>query len=229
MEDKNYYAEQLNSQMLFQVYDTKIPRIDQYLEEEINKVKKDLKAEDKLLEVGCGYGRILKKLAGSAGSVKGIDISKDSINFAKDYLKDCKNVELEVADFHTMKNDEKFDVIILLQNALSAIKGDPKETIAKSLSMLKDSGKLYISTYSKNFWDQRIEWFEEQADKKLLGQIDYDKTKDGVIICKDGFKAITFTEEDFEKLAKATGYKYSIEEVDGSSLFLIIKKEKANQ
>lgn len=58
MEDKNYYAEQLNSQMLFQVYDTKIPRIDQYLEEEINRVKKDLKAEDKLLEVGCGYGRI---------------------------------------------------------------------------------------------------------------------------------------------------------------------------
>ena len=38
----NYYADKLNSQGLFQVYETSIPRVKQYLDEEINYVRKKL-------------------------------------------------------------------------------------------------------------------------------------------------------------------------------------------
>ena len=51
------------------------------------------------------------------------------------------------------------------------------------------------------------------------------KTKDGVIICKDGFKAITHTPEDLKKIGELSGYEYQIQEVDESSIFLIIHKE----
>ncbi len=67
-------------------------------------------------------------------------------------------------------------------------------------------------------------WFEEQADKGLLGALDYDKTKDGIIICKDGFKAITHTQKDLEEIGDSLGYDYKIHEVDESSVFLIIHK-----
>ena len=51
-----------------------------------------------------------------------------------------------------------------------------------------------------------------------------EQTKDGVIICKDGFRATTSTPEDFEHIGKMLGCPYEIKEVDGSSLFLVIDK-----
>ena len=38
-EEANYYAQNLNAQKLYQVYDTKIPRNKQYLDEEINFIR----------------------------------------------------------------------------------------------------------------------------------------------------------------------------------------------
>ncbi|WP_138159516.1 class I SAM-dependent methyltransferase [Peptoniphilus catoniae] len=222
----NYYKEKLNSQMLFQVYDTKIERIKSYLFHEIDRVRKDLTGKENLLEVGCGYGRILKELSKDAGFLKGIDISEDSIELGKDYLKDLKNVELEAIDINDLKAEDEFDVVISLQNGLSSLKTDPDKIIKICLKALKDKGRAYFSTYSGKFWEDRIKWFEEQAEKKLLGEIDYERTKDGVIYCKDGFKAVTFTEEDLRELGERSGYRYIIEEVDESSLFLIIDKIK---
>ena len=82
----------------------------------------------------------------------------------------------------------------------------------------------FFSTYSANFWEERLDWFREQAEKKLLGELDMEQTKDGVIICKDGFRATTSTPEDFEHIGKMLGCPYEIKEVDGSSLFLVINK-----
>ncbi|WP_303874628.1 hypothetical protein [Tepidanaerobacter acetatoxydans] len=77
---------------------------------------------------------------------------------------------------------------------------------------------------SKKFWKYRLIWFKEQAEKGVLGELDLDKTKNGVIICKDGFKAITYTLEDLKMIGYLSGYKYQIQEVDESSIFLIIHK-----
>jgi 2-polyprenyl-6-hydroxyphenyl methylase/3-demethylubiquinone-9 3-methyltransferase len=64
----------------------------------------------------------------------------------------------------------------------------------------------------------------EQADKGLLGEIDWERTGKGRIVCRDGFSATTFSVEDLEKMGQTTGLPYLVEEVDGSSLFLVIKR-----
>ncbi len=66
MEKPNYYKELLNSQGLYKVYDTKIDRVRQYLNAEIAFVRERLTGDESILELGAGYGRILKALAGSA-------------------------------------------------------------------------------------------------------------------------------------------------------------------
>ena len=58
----NYYAESLNSQKLFQVYDTALPRIRQYLAAEIDYVRQRLTGRERVLELGAGYGRIVREL-----------------------------------------------------------------------------------------------------------------------------------------------------------------------
>lgn len=224
MIENNYYAKKLNSQKLVQVYDTQIPRVKQYLEAEVSFVKENLLGSEKVLELGAGYGRIVKKLASHCKSIVGIDISDESVSLGKEYLKEDLNAEIVTMDANNLTFKEKFDVILCLQNGLSAMKANSPDFIERILESVVTGGKVYFSTYSENFWDHRLLWFKEQAEKGLLGDIDLDKTKDGVIVCKDGFKAITHTKKDLNLIGRWSGYEYRIQEIDQSSVFLIIHK-----
>jgi 2-polyprenyl-6-hydroxyphenyl methylase/3-demethylubiquinone-9 3-methyltransferase len=220
----DYYYRRLNSQKLFQVYDTAITGVKRYLNEEINFVRGQLLGSETLLEVGTGYGRILKELASSVKSAVGIDISYESIDFGKEYLKNIDNVTLQLMDAHTLTFKNKFDRVLCLQNGLSSLKGDPLNLMTKCMESLVKDGLAYFSTYSEKFWELRLSWFEEQASKGLIGEIDKKQTKDGVIVCKDGFRAITFTKIDLMNLGNAIGYPFEIKEIDNSVLFIIIRK-----
>jgi len=225
MKESNYYSEKLNSQKLVKVYDTMIPRVKQYLDAEISFVRSQLNGNEKVLELGAGYGRIIKELAGYCSSIIGIDISDDNVSFGKEYLKDTPNAEIITADTHSLALEEKFDTLLCLQNGLSAMKITSPELIEKLLGMVASGGKAYFSTYSANFWEYRLMWFEEQVEKGLLGELDPDKTKDGIITCKDGFKATTHTPEALDAIGRMSGYRHEILEIDSSSVFLIIHKE----
>lgn len=219
----NYYAEKLNSKKLFQAYDTQIPRIKQYLQAEIDFVKENLSNTQSVLELGAGYGRIIRELAPYCESIVGIDISMESVELGKEYLKDYPNASIVAMDVHRIKFPKPFDVILCLQNGLSAMRAD-STVIHKILDKVASGGTAYFSSYSTKFWDFRLKWFEEQASKGLLGEIDYTKTKNGVIICKGGFKATIHSPEDFEKIGEELGYPYKVQEVDESSVFLIVHK-----
>lgn len=224
--EKNYYAQKLNSGNLYQVYQTQIDRVQQYIDAEMAFVRQELHGHEKVLELGAGYGRIMKELAPFAASIIGIDISEDSVAFGQKYLKDSPNCQLKMMDAHKLDFNSEFDVVICLQNGLSAMKGEASKLIEQSMELLLPGGKAYFSSYSPKFWEHRLAWFHEQADKGLLGEIDLEKTKAGNIVCKDGFVATTYAEKDMEKLGQAAGYNYRIQEVDNSSIFLILEKNK---
>jgi 2-polyprenyl-6-hydroxyphenyl methylase/3-demethylubiquinone-9 3-methyltransferase len=88
------------------------------------------------------------------------------------------------------------------------------------------SGKtILFSSYSERFWEDRLEWFRIQSDHGLIGEIDYDATGDGVIVCKDGFRASTVGPDDFVSLTSDFDIIPKITEVDGSSVFCEIPVE----
>lgn len=222
--EKNYYAQKLNSDKLYQVYQTEHPRVKQYFAAEIDFIRQELHGHEKVLELGAGYGRIMKELAPFAASIIGIDISKDSVDFGEEYLKDTPNCQLKVMNAHRLELDTEFDIVICLQNGISALKGEALNLIEQSLKLLSSGGKAYFSSYSPKFWEHRLAWFHEQARKGLLGEIDSGKTKNGVIVCTDGFTATTFSWDDLNKLGQAVSRLYRIQEVDDSSIFLILEK-----
>ncbi len=75
-------------------------------------------------------------------------------------------------------------------------------------------------------WEEALAWFEQQAAEGLVGEIDYARTGDGTIVCRDGFTATTFGPEDFKALASSLGWRAALAEVDGSSLFCEIVKPR---
>lgn len=221
---ENYYAKSLNAARLFQVYQSNIPEVRRYLDAEIAYVRRGLAPDDIILEVGAGYGRVMKELAQNVRFVHGIDISEDSVAFGLEYLRKFPNCKLDVADIYNLAAGMEYDAVLCIQNGLSAITGNNVELVRIILKILKKGGKAYFSSYSPKFWETRLAWFEEQASKGLLGSIDYEKTAGGKIVCNDGFMSETYAVTELERLGKASGCNYVIHEEDDSSVFLVIQK-----
>lgn len=220
----SYYVKSLSSNRLQSVYETAPARIKQYLNAEIEFVLSKIKPGDRLLELGCGYGRVLKMLADKAGLVVGVDISLDTLLFAVRRAKVSKNLCFSAMDaaFLGIKN-KTFDAVICIQNGISALHIDPKTLVTESFRVLSSGGKLLFSSYSENFWDERLNWFRFQAEMGLIGKIDESRSRDGKIVCEDGFTATTFSSEDFFTLFSEFNKTPELTEVDRSSLFCEVR------
>ena len=221
----SYYAQKLSGERLKLCYSIAPPRVKQYLEAEIDFVLKKIESTDRVLELGCGYGRVLLLLAEKAGLAVGIDTALDSLRLHGDL---CQNVPLcsvLAMDAGRMGfKDDQFDNVVCVQNGISAFLLEKKVLIAEALRVTRPGGSVLLSSYAERFWEDRIAWFRIQAEHGLIGEIDEEATGEGFIFCKDGFKSTTITAQDFRALASEYGLVPMVTEVDGSSLFCELRK-----
>jgi 2-polyprenyl-6-hydroxyphenyl methylase/3-demethylubiquinone-9 3-methyltransferase len=216
----SYYSDRLSAERLKRCYEIAPPRVQQYLGAELNHVCERICPGDVVLELGCGYGRVLPALAGKAKMVVGIDTSLSSLLLGREMLRRHSTCILINADAVRLAlRDHVFDVVVCVQNGISAFHVDKEELIRESIRVVKRGGLVLFSSYSHKFWKHRLEWFRLQSEAGLLGEIDYEKTRDGVIVCKDGFVATTVGGKQFLSLTSEFKVDTKIVEVDDSSLF----------
>ncbi len=215
-----YYSEKLAAGRLRACYELAPPRVRAYLAAEIELILAKVKPSMRVLELGCGYGRVLGRLAGSVNAVAGIDTSLSSLRMARGLLPPPARVFLAAMDAASLGfGDHTFDLTFCIQNGISAFAIDRHRLVAEAVRVTRQGGIVLFSSYSPRFWKDRLEWFERQAASGLLGPIDWAATRDGVIVCKDGFKATTIDADEFRALAAPHSLSPNIVEVDGSSLF----------
>lgn len=216
----DYYSDHLSAERLRKCYEIAPPRVRQYLDAEIAHVARRIRSEEMVLELGCGYGRVMEKLAGKAGLLIGIDTSRSSLQLGRRLLskaRDCRLLRMNAVSLGF--RDRVFDVVFCIQNGISAFHVDQHTLIDEAVRVTRPGGRVLFSSYSANFWEHRLEWFQFQADHGLLGEIDHAATRDGVIVCKDGFAATTIGPDEFREIASDLGLHVRIEEVDQSSIF----------
>ena len=216
----NYYSNLLNSNKLQRCYEIAPVRVKQFLEAEIAFVLNKIGQNDIVIDLGCGYGRVAIRLLEKAKKIIGIDISKENIQLAKKIVGSNENCEFYSMDAIDLKFvDDFFDTVICVQNGISAFKVNPLRLIKESIRVTRKGGTVLFSSYSEKFWDNRLKWFQIQAEHKLIGEIDYKLTKNGIIVCKDGFKAITYSGQEFLELASHFNVQTTIHEIDNSCIF----------
>jgi 2-polyprenyl-6-hydroxyphenyl methylase/3-demethylubiquinone-9 3-methyltransferase len=225
----SYYAEKLGGRRLRRCYEIASPRVRQYLEAEIQYVLNHLKSTDIVLEMGCGYGRAVLRMAQVAKLVVGIDTSDESLALAQETaLLDPRCEFLQMDAVALWFPDGEFDAVVCIQNGICAFGVDQEALFREALRATRPGGLLQFSTYSDQFWEDRLAWFEAQAAEGLLGPIDHSASVDGTIVCDDGFRAGRLTPGDLKSLCSRLDVEPEIAEVDDSSVFCEIIKPGAD-
>lgn len=152
----------------------KIPleEMEEWLKDTVQTIEK-LKPR-KVLEIGCGTGMILFKIAPNCEEYVGIDLSEIGLNYIREHLKGLDNVRLyqKAADDLGELMNEKFDTIII-NSVVQYFPGSQYlETVMDQLlSMLTDNGSLYlgdIRSYSllENYHTS-VELFKAEESERL--------------------------------------------------------------
>ncbi len=126
---------------------------EEQMQEWVNDIVEVIRPEQagEVLEIGCGTGLIYYRLAGKVKKYIGTDFSQSSISQIgrriRKGLRDYGPTELQVSAAHetSLKDGERVDTIIL--NSIVQYfpgEGYMDEVIQKSISLLKDQGRIII-------------------------------------------------------------------------------------
>jgi len=85
--------------------------------------------------------------------------------------------------------------------------------------VLRPGGRALFSTYAEGFWPERLAWFRAQAAAGLIGAVDEEASRDGVIVCRDGFRAGILRPDALRSLCRLAGVEPVVLTVDASSVF----------
>ena len=216
---KDYYIDNLSGNHLHRVYSLADEPVKKYLQGEIDYCRERISPDDRVLELGCGYGRILKALVSETHITEGIDNAPGNIELANEYLHHDPGIHIHLMSVDNLEfANNSFDLVICAQNGLSAFGLDPIDVVREACRVTRRDGRLICCTYAESFWPSRLQWFCNQADAGLLGAIYEAETRDGVISCVDGFRSMSMTKEQFQDIASALNLEVDIVDLPSGSL-----------
>ncbi|HIH32032.1 TPA: cyclopropane fatty acyl phospholipid synthase [Candidatus Woesearchaeota archaeon] len=110
--------------------------------------KLELSKGDRVLDIGCGWGTLLKYAAGNYGiNGVGITVSKEQAEFARNLFKGLP-LEVKLQDYRTVK--DKFDKIVSV-GMIEHVGFKNYKTFMKTVkSCLKDEGLFLLHTIGSN-------------------------------------------------------------------------------
>ncbi len=214
------YYDALSAERLRMCYHLAPREVQAYLSAETDYILDSVAPGTSVLELGCGYGRVLLPLASARARLFGIDLSLSSLRLARPLLQRAALVGgIAVADVLALPFPAaSFDLVFCPQNGISAFHLNPHLVLREALRVVKPGGRVQLFSYAEEFWPQRLAWFRLQAQHGLIGPINEAATGQGTIVCNDGFTATTFTAKDFLDLTRGLSASVRIAVLHASSL-----------
>lgn len=206
----------------------------QYLWGELKKFDQYVKKGDKVLDVGCGNGRLYTLLKDKAVDYVGVDNSEEMINTARAKYEDQKTgILFEQGDIlHLYYNESSFDAVF----AIAVLHHIPSKKLrVKALNevkrVLRPGGYFILTVWdiwgqSKYLWPILVNYLKKTVGKS---ELDYKdalipwKAPNGEVLVERYVHA--FTKREIKKLVKSAGFKIEkIKREVGYNIYLIAKK-----
>lgn len=207
------------SKPFFEVWLNKAhPKIKNWFQKEIDYLKKNIKPNSKILDVGCGFGRHIEIIADFSKEIIGIDNNSDMIKKAKNRLSNFKNVKLFVMNAKKLSfKDDYFDYIICMTNTFGDFPDIKEDVLREMKRVCKKDGKIIISVYN----DKALEIRREDYEKVGLHIIEI---KNGVIYTKEGLITEQFSKSQLKELFDKLNLKSKILELNAISFLCELQK-----
>ncbi|NEP51788.1 MAG: methyltransferase domain-containing protein [Moorea sp. SIO3C2] len=142
--------------------------IREYMELEDDFILKTFEGVDSVLDVGCGEGRYVRKLAPMVGKITGIDFSEQLVALAKDSTSTFNNVTIlnGRAEHLTTLVQETFTYGLLAWNTIGNIPQQLHQAIFDNLAKVVNK-KVFISTFKCNqeVMDERLRYYDKTGFK----------------------------------------------------------------
>jgi len=196
--------------------------IQDFLDGEIKFINKYLKKDKFVLEVGCGYGRLLKILQQKSSRLVGIDFSKKMVNAARINTSQFKNVDIKLMNAEKLSfNNNLFDYVLCLDNSFGNMPGIEQKVINEMYRVCKPGGKIIISVFSDSAKNVQIKNYNRIGLKNVRNIGD-------AIYTDDGFYSRRFTKKQLSRLFTKAGLKCKIISVCPVNYIAYAKKPKTH-
>ncbi|MEK6846776.1 MAG: class I SAM-dependent methyltransferase [Nanoarchaeota archaeon] len=194
------------------------PELEDWTQKDITEIKKFLKKNSVVLEIGCSWGRVIRALAPYCKKFVGIDNSSIEIEEAKSFLKDVPNVDLYLEDGKkTHFQNEFFDIIIIVGNTFGNL-GENKELVLQEMKrILKKDGKILLSVYSQGAKAKRLKAYKDIGMKIKT-------TKNKKIVFGGGLISEEFSKAELKSIFEKFGLKVQFIDLCKIAVLCIISK-----
>jgi ubiquinone/menaquinone biosynthesis C-methylase UbiE len=172
-------------------------------------LKEFITAEDVVLDVGCGIGRIEKSLAEYCAEIHGVDVSKRMVKLARKRLKGFGNVYIHKNNGRDLSSfpNEKFDFVFSVLVLQHLEKEDAVFYLYEIHRVLKPNRKLYFTV--PNFFDERNfrtfmdKYVKNPSSRTAIKMRFYCPEEVKKILTSIGFSIVSFrVDTDIDVLAK---------------------------
>ncbi|MDJ0814886.1 MAG: class I SAM-dependent methyltransferase [Desulfobacterales bacterium] len=181
-----------------------------------------IKKIGKLLDVGTGCGFFLVEARKRGWQVKGIDLSRESVQFGR-----CRHhLDIHEGTLHDYDDDDRFDAVTYL-NVLEHI-SEPWENIKKAALLLKNDGVLYVrfpnARYHALLYKLLAGWksAEFAARFTIFHEFSFSQRFMKRMLVENGFKHVRIYNSPVSDISKDADRKYGLlSKVGTKALFLL--------
>lgn len=164
-------------------------------------VDKYVRKNQKILDIGCGNGRLFMILKDKNINYLGIDNCQELLDLAKEEFKNYKDTEFKQEDLLNINYKERFDLVFLV----AVLQHVPtKELRIKALKNIKRAlkpGGYFIMLNWNLFQKDKIKYVKKYNNLRLKGEIDLGK-HDTLIPWKEFGKSYQKKSEDSKEILR---------------------------
>ncbi|MEK6833128.1 MAG: class I SAM-dependent methyltransferase, partial [Nanoarchaeota archaeon] len=178
--------------------------IQEFLDGEIEFISEHIKPNSSILEIGCGYGRLLKIMAKKSKQLVGIDFSNRMVELSKKNLEGKENVDIQLMEADKLTfNDNFFDYVVCLDNSFGNMPKIELDVLKEMKRVCKNGGEIIISVFSENAKDVQRENYERIGLTNI-------KDDGKAIHTAEGFYSRRFAKEELKSLFNNAGLEPEI-------------------
>lgn len=168
--------------------------IQDFLDTEMAFINNHIKQSKDILEVGCGYGRLLKILTSKASNVVGVDFSAPLLEKGKKNIAEYANVQTFLMDAQDLRfNDASFDYVLCLDASFGNMPGIEERVVCEMARVMRDHGELIVSVFSEAAKDVQLENYRRVGLTNL-------SDNGTAVSSSEGFYSRRFTKEQLVSL-----------------------------